>query len=495
MRVAPLAVAVALLLHGAPAGGSHNSYPVHHHHCCPGIHLRIAVPPRSLPPWFAYNAKRAGNERWSGFIPDLGSALAAHMGGRVTLVPYSGYDEPRSMREGLMNSTFNLAVESLTQLSFDMRQSLDVSYTTPFFQYWHGALSMLEEVAPTGWGLFDPFSIDLWVAIIVAVPVVGMVVWVCEAFPLEATAEWRDADNDFPRRPGFLLHSWQYSYELLLSGGCSWAGTRTWPGRLALSGGAFLALVVVATYTANLASILTLQTSRLRVRDLSSLKLSDACHPGGEPHPGLQHYVKNLQLPPPLAAETAEVAHCMHQLTSGAVPAVVGPWPLLAHARANSPNCSFMGLAPAEFAATNVVFATAREEDGQDAGSEDLDDIPLGDLVSGGLIGLQETDKLAELETKWFGASGCAASGGSAAPVITYKEMEGMFVLCGAVTGFAFLLRLLEYPVHKMLKGSSVAPQSETERPMSRERRGSKTWVRRSSGDEQPTSPDAGALR
>eukprot|EP01065_Artemidia_motanka_P007563 TRINITY_DN13777_c0_g1_i1.p1 TRINITY_DN13777_c0_g1~~TRINITY_DN13777_c0_g1_i1.p1 ORF type:complete len:541 (+),score=32.00 TRINITY_DN13777_c0_g1_i1:43-1665(+) len=464
-RLIALAALCATAAAGAPGPGGgpgkspDTGVPIH---CCPAIHLKVGLLNATLDPWYTYNPVRYGNDRWGGYIPDVSHTVAAHMGGRVTFVPLARGTSAQTVREMLRDGVINMVPEQLTEVSFNREHAQNVSYTVPFKSYWHAVMSKIETSTSSGWGLLDPFAGGLWLAFGLSVPVIGCAAWFTEAFPVESGEDWELTETDFPRRPGILFGALYYASETLMTGGTDWGGMRTWPGRLVCLSGLWLSLVFTATYTANLASILTTQKTSLAVPTLSVLSKSTVCHPSHAPHASLETYVGTLNVPPATLPDEAHLQHCMASLDAGNATGVVASEPLVMHARSRSPICSQLGVATAaEFAPQHLAFAVGRGVKGEDV--EDLherdDDALFVDLLSGGIIGVQLNDRLSALDQKYFSGGLCSSTASS--PVLTLDEMKGLFIITGTVAGLALLMRAVESSGFTALRMGKVKPDEQ----------------------------------
>jgi len=293
--------------------------------------------------------------------------------------------------------------------------------------------------------LFNPFRGDLWAAFGIAILVVGLCLWFVEAFPVELE-NWREEPNDFEARPGVFFVSGVYVMECIMAGGSDVGTVRTWPGRVIVAALLWMALVSVATYTANLASILVVQKTEVLISTHSQLESATVCHVGPT-HGDLSHYVGEFQYEP-LSDEG--ISNCMTKLQAGVVDGFVGSVPLLNHVLGESPNCSQLSLSGSvAFAPQHMAFAVKEGIRGwqvEDISGHD-DNAYYVDLLSGAIVGIQLNDRLHTIYRRYFEASSCSSS--SSSIVITFSEMTGLFVIVGSIAGFALIMRVVETLVRK----------------------------------------------
>lgn len=103
--------------------------------------------------------------------------------------------------------------------------------------------------------MLDPFTWDVWVSVFATIILVGIAIWVFERN--------RNAHMKTDAKHGLPLGQW-HSWTTFLQN--PFINYRSWPARLTVLAFMMVSLVIVATYTANLAAFLTKQSLQVPIR-------------------------------------------------------------------------------------------------------------------------------------------------------------------------------------------------------------------------------------
>jgi ABC-type amino acid transport substrate-binding protein len=120
--------------------------------------------------------------------------------------------------------------------------------------YYPGSVSILVASTPAlekGWGFFDPFTWDLWVAMGVTAVVLPIIVYSLEIFVIRRRIEAGQLAD------GYHESLWRTLWVLIQG---ETFGVSKFPARLVVITFAFFALILSSSYTANLAAFLTTQS-------------------------------------------------------------------------------------------------------------------------------------------------------------------------------------------------------------------------------------------
>eukprot|EP01065_Artemidia_motanka_P015114 TRINITY_DN18994_c0_g1_i1.p1 TRINITY_DN18994_c0_g1~~TRINITY_DN18994_c0_g1_i1.p1 ORF type:complete len:441 (+),score=88.85 TRINITY_DN18994_c0_g1_i1:64-1386(+) len=394
--------------------------------CCVGMVLKAGLPDEERLPWHQYDATQVGNARWTGFLPEVIDAMQNFTGATIQIVPFDAEGSLEDLADALGNGTIDFGPRRLSEIDFNRVTTVKVEYTTPFFTFSQGVMTRFTTSSPTGWGMFDPFESKLWGAIIGFVPALALTAWLCEAF----TVNDRD-ETDFERSPTGVVGAFYFALGCVISGGTDYGTVRTGPGRVVLTSIFFFFLIFNATYTANLASILTATSTTYLIQNQHDLQAATACDPGVNSHPSVAGYVRRLVEPPDtMISERARVDHCIAQLQANAVDTVIAAAPLLHHT--HGPVCQNIGLPAITFGPTSFAFAVTRRTVGSET--------DFVSRMSGAVVGLQLADQLASINSKHFSSvHNCVQSSST---TVTLQEMTGLFVTAGALAGLGVVLRL-----------------------------------------------------
>lgn len=142
----------------------------------------------------------------------------------------------------------DMAVGAITISS--RRTEMGLQFPMPMYSTSLGVLVQTQTTASTGWSWTEPFSSDLWIAIIVTFIGWPILVFCIEAFTLKYSITWHEAAL------GMSEAYWRTTWALMHGETKEVASV---PARIAGSTFAFLALIISSTYTASLATYLITQ--------------------------------------------------------------------------------------------------------------------------------------------------------------------------------------------------------------------------------------------
>jgi len=127
----------------------------------------------------------------------------------------------------------------------------EVHFSLPFYDTGYVLVVQTPVRAPNMWSFFLPFHFSLWVAVMIEVVIVATACWLMEA---PVCSIFRDTDVV----DGFFYGWWDslyWSVTVLLQ--TAEKAPRTWGGKMVLVAHGWFMLILIASYTANLASFLT----------------------------------------------------------------------------------------------------------------------------------------------------------------------------------------------------------------------------------------------
>nr|CAD7394804.1 unnamed protein product [Timema cristinae] len=207
------------------------------------------------------NPNRTGNSRYEGFCIDLLKEIANMVGFeyQIHLVPdgkYGVYDldtgEWNGIVRQLMDKKADLAVGSMT-INYARESVID--FTKPFMNLGISILFKVPTTQPTRlFSFMNPLAIEIWLYVLAAYVLVSITMFVVARF---SPYEWHnphpcDVDNDLVENQFSLANSFWFTIGTLMQQGSDlnpkWAA----------SGGSFT-LIIISSYTANLAAFLTVE--------------------------------------------------------------------------------------------------------------------------------------------------------------------------------------------------------------------------------------------
>jgi hypothetical protein len=290
-------------------------------------------------------------------------------------------------------------------------------------RYFNTALGVLVRASATpaqGWGWTRPFSGGLWLALAVTIVVFPAALFAIEFCSLKARV--RGADVAPGVREALVRSVWT------LTGGETIEVSST-GAKLATVCFAFFALIVSATYTANLASLLTVSSLTSEIRSVEDLR--------GRAVGSLDIYTQRLRSKYGLVAAAIEdsvdaIDAAAVDVQAGLLTALVADHALVLHAAAGLPGCGERVLPQLiEPFSYGVVFSPRLPQ-------------ALVDALDDAILILQEEGTLEKLKNDFkiledVCAREAAEAGADAS--ITFASIYGVFVIVGAglVGGLLFM--------------------------------------------------------
>ncbi|KAK3253152.1 hypothetical protein CYMTET_37580 [Cymbomonas tetramitiformis] len=281
-----------------------------------GLHLRVATyGGDNLPFWIADEgpADTLYPSSFTGLIPTVLARLSTELGFTYDIYAWKNYGALYASR---VNKSLDASIfYSMTPSSFtlDWPMARDIPMTYPLYQFPYGAVSLKTYRDLELWNFLQPFTWKLWLVWTSMHLLFATMLCILQAMQRDAKGNLLPRSSRFPNGAKIQLRDELYhSFASMLQG-----DAREWntpPERTLRLGMLLLTLVMVATYTANLASFFTRPRVTLHgPKDLASMKYSKACtillreRPGGvapgDAAPGapsaLSRYVKELISPPP----------------------------------------------------------------------------------------------------------------------------------------------------------------------------------------------------
>ncbi|XP_049771202.1 glutamate receptor ionotropic, kainate 2 [Schistocerca cancellata] len=215
-----------------------------------------------------------GNARYEGFCIDLLKWIAAQVGFHyaIKLVPdhmYGVYDPDTREWNGivreLMEKRADLAVASMT-INYARESVID--FTKPFMNLGIGILFKVSESMPSRlFSFMNPLAVEIWLYVLAAYVLVSLTIWVVARFspyewcvPACACSDYQHAtaallvfQNDFT-----LANSFWFTIGTLMQQGSDLNPKAT---STRIVGGIwwFFTLIIISSYTANLAAFLTVE--------------------------------------------------------------------------------------------------------------------------------------------------------------------------------------------------------------------------------------------
>ncbi|XP_010414001.1 PREDICTED: glutamate receptor 3.7 isoform X1 [Camelina sativa] len=273
------------------------------------------------------------------------------------------------------------------------------------------------------WIFLRPFTIRLWCVVLVSFMVIAVVIWILE----------HRFNEDFrgpPRRQ--LVTMMLFSFSTLFKR--NQEDTVSNLARLVMIVWLFLLMVLTASYTANLTSILTVQQLPSAITGIDSLRASEVPIGYQAGTFTFEYLTYSLgmarsRLVPLDSTEEYEKALKLGPTNWGGVAAIVDELPYIELFLAERAGFKIVGE---PFMHRGWGFAFKR-------------DSPLAEDMSTAILKLSETRKLQEIRKKWLCKMNCAEkSDWNPEPnQLHLKSFKGLYLVCIAITASAFLVYVL----------------------------------------------------
>uniref|UniRef100_A0A1J3GF26 Glutamate receptor n=1 Tax=Noccaea caerulescens TaxID=107243 RepID=A0A1J3GF26_NOCCA len=369
----------------------------------------------------------------------------------LKLVPYSVPYKFESFGNGHSSPNYNQLIHMVSDGEYDAAvgdiaivpsRSKLVDFSQPY------ASTGLVVVIPANddnatWIFLRPFTIRLWFVVLASFLVIAVVIWILE----------HRINEDFrgpPRRQ--ISTMFLFSFSTLFKR--NQEDTRSNLARLVMIVWLFLLMVLTASYTANLTSILTVQQLPSAITGIDSLRAMDVRIGYQSGTFTLEYLTYSLamsrsRLVPLDSTEEYERALKLGPNKLGGVAAIVDELPYIELFLAERTGFKIVGE---PFMHRGWGFAFKR-------------DSPLAIDMSTAILKLSETRKLQEIRKKWLCKTTCAEkSDWNPEPnQLHLKSFKGLYLVCIAITISAFLVFVLrmirQFVRYRRMERTSSTPR------------------------------------
>ncbi|XP_063169404.1 glutamate receptor 3 isoform X1 [Candoia aspera] len=216
--------------------------------------------------------QKEGNEKYEGYCVDLAYEIAKHVGIKyvLSIVPdgkYGAKDSETKMWNGMVGElVYGRADIAVAPLTITLVREEVIDFSKPFMSL--GISIMIKKPQKSKPGVFsflDPLAYEIWMCIVFAYIGVSVVLFLVSRF---SPYEWHLEDNqEEPRDPqnppdppnefGIFNSLW-FSLGAFMQQGCD-ISPRSLSGRIVGGVWWFFTLIIISSYTANLAAFLTVE--------------------------------------------------------------------------------------------------------------------------------------------------------------------------------------------------------------------------------------------
>ncbi|XP_071125932.1 glutamate receptor-like [Mytilus edulis] len=202
-----------------------------------------------------------GRENFTGYIIDLIDAVAAHMQIKYKLCIAKDEQYGKELENGTWNGVIGELVRGEADIAFgamtiSSERERVVDFTKPFMSL--GISIMIKKPANKKahtFSFMDPLSYEIWMCILFAYVGVSVVLFLVSRF---SPTEWHIEDNSTIKNAFTISNSLWYSLGAFMQQGCD-ISPKSVSGRIVGSVWWFFTLIIISSYTANLAAFLTVE--------------------------------------------------------------------------------------------------------------------------------------------------------------------------------------------------------------------------------------------
>ena len=220
----------------------------------------------------AKTAKRAGNDRYEGFAVDLINKISEIVDFNFSISVVSGYGSRRSdgswtgMIQEILEGRADMAV---ADLSINSEREEVVDFSMPFLDL---GISILFVASPSKsidlFSFLAPLSTGVWVLMIGGGCLVSICIYFISRFSPFETAEIDSSEGESPFTS--LHHCLWFSIASWVQQGCDFL-PRAISTRTIATAWWFFTLIMISSYTANLAAFLTIERMDLPISSIEDL--------------------------------------------------------------------------------------------------------------------------------------------------------------------------------------------------------------------------------
>uniref|UniRef100_A0A668VK33 Glutamate receptor n=1 Tax=Oreochromis aureus TaxID=47969 RepID=A0A668VK33_OREAU len=212
-----------------------------------------------------------GNDRYEGYCVDLASEIAKHVGikYKLSIVPdgkYGARDPETKTWNGMVGElVYGRADIAVAPLTITLVREEVIDFSKPFMSL--GISIMIKKPQKSKPGVFsflDPLAYEIWMCIVFAYIGVSVVLFLVSRF---SPYEWHLDENDEAKDPQSppdppndfgIFNSLWFSLGAFMQQGCD-ISPRSLSGRIVGGVWWFFTLIIISSYTANLAAFLTVE--------------------------------------------------------------------------------------------------------------------------------------------------------------------------------------------------------------------------------------------
>ncbi|KAL3878980.1 hypothetical protein ACJMK2_031302, partial [Sinanodonta woodiana] len=385
---------------------------------------------------------RMGNDKYEGFAVDLVHEVAAQLDFdyEIYLVHDGKFGSrmPNGEWNGMMGELLSgNATMSVAPLSISSDREGAVDFTKPFMTRYISVLMKVPQSETSYFEFLNPLHHTVWICTFGAFIFVSITLYI-----LERVGSMQKKDCPYI---SFRQSLW-FVFGSLLQGSTD-ASPSTIPGRILASSWWFFALILISSYTANLAAFLTVKKINTPIKSVTDLSSQTKIKYGTVRHSGIMSFFKNTNIehfskmwsqmseidPDSMVSTTEEGFKKVKQANFAFF------WDTTVNKYMTIEDCEFMEVGPPfdpkGFGIGVPPGATYRED------------------LSMAILKLSDSGTLHEMENKWWGRRNCPDLSKPSTDETSELQIENVagvfFILLGGVV-IAGVVCLAEYFAKKI---------------------------------------------
>ncbi|XP_074813411.1 glutamate receptor 4 isoform X9 [Natator depressus] len=211
-----------------------------------------------------------GNDKYEGYCVDLASEIAKHIGikYKIAIVPdgkYGARDPETKIWNGMVGElVYGKAEIAVAPLTITLVREEVIDFSKPFMSL--GISIMIKKPQKSKPGVFsflDPLAYEIWMCIVFAYIGVSVVLFLVSRFSpyewhTEEPEDGKEGPSDQPPNEFGIFNSLWFSLGAFMQQGCD-ISPRSLSGRIVGGVWWFFTLIIISSYTANLAAFLTVE--------------------------------------------------------------------------------------------------------------------------------------------------------------------------------------------------------------------------------------------
>uniref|UniRef100_A0A061QLN3 Glutamate receptor 1 n=1 Tax=Cupiennius salei TaxID=6928 RepID=A0A061QLN3_CUPSA len=388
----------------------------------------------------------SGNDRYEGFCKDLLEKLSERFGFKFVITPVKDgrYGDDKSgdwngMIGELLRREADIAIADLTII---YKREAAVDFTMPFMNL---GISILfkkpEKQSPPMFSFLKPLSLEVWFYMGTGYLGVSLFLFILARL---SPYEWVnphpcDTENDVVENQFTLLNSFWFTIGSIMQQGSDIL-PRAISTRIVASSWWFFTLIMISSYTANLAAFLTAQRMTSPIESAADLAKQTTIQYGSVQGGSTQNFFKESKYP---------IYQRMWSFMESQRPSVFAEDNHKGIERVRMGNYAFL------MESTSIEYVTERNCDLTRIGGN-LDSkgygiatppgSPYRSILSSGILYLQESQQLQILKDKWWKAPNkCPDDSGLASAEMGIRNVGGVFLVLGIGSCLGIVIVVMEF--------------------------------------------------